>query len=88
MEIIKVNYVAGKPANPKKLRVTEKFKSLALKRNHVKDGGHYMDVHELPKYFTLREEIKEKKVEKVAEEPKVAEIEKKPLRRTRKKKED
>jgi len=55
MEIIKVNYVGGKPANPKKLRVSQKFAELALKKNNVSRGGYYMMVSDLPKYFSVVE---------------------------------
>jgi hypothetical protein len=61
-EIIKINYIKGKPANPKRLLVTLEYKKLALRRNHVKNGGYYMDVSDLPRYFALserRDEIKE-----------------------------
>jgi len=61
MEIIKVSYVGGKPANPKKLRVSQKFAELALKKNNVSNGGYYMMVSDLPKYFSV--------VEKPAPEP-------------------
>jgi len=55
MEIIKVSYVGGKPANPKKLRVSQKFAELALKKNNVSNGGYYMAVSDLPKYFSVVE---------------------------------
>ena len=74
VSIIKISYLRGKPANPKKLRVTQKFKELALKRNHVEKGGHYMDESEMPRYFALSERTEQIK-EQVKEEKKSVEVE-------------
>jgi hypothetical protein len=86
-EIIKINYIKGKPANPKRLLVTPEYKKLALRRNHVKNGGYYMDVSDLSRYFALserREEIKEQ-VKEVEQKPEAEEI-KVPVKKVRRRK--
>ena len=69
MEIIKVNYVGGKPANPKKLKVSQKFAELALKKNNVSRGGYYMTVSDLPKYFSVVEKPKPEPAPEPVTEP-------------------
>jgi hypothetical protein len=66
MEIIKISYQGGKPARPKKLRVSQKFAELALKKNNVANGGYYMAVSDLRKYFLVEEKSVTQKVEEKA----------------------
>ena len=63
MEIIKISYQGGKPARPKKLRVSQKFAELALKKNNVANGGYYMAVSDLRRYFLVEEKTVTQRVE-------------------------